>query len=142
MKIKVSELRKVIKEEVARILEAWGDLTTSEDSGLVKIKNALRGMSTTPPKITKTMDEMPTYWFSIINIPEGDVQWIASELFDSGARIKIEQGRMIVTVPPEKSLDPNAHLLHTRHPAGDSVWEENEAGVEESEEAVETDEEK
>lgn len=130
MKIRISNLRKVIREEVRRVLTmneaAWGTLETGMDSGLEKVKQALRGVPGNPPKITKTMDATPTYWFNVMNLADGDVAWIESELQSiPGAQVKQEMGKMIVTIPNSPENDPDARLMG-RNPAGDSVWDEEE----------------
>ena len=130
MKIKVSELRKVIREEIRRAMTMnetlWGDETMGMDHGLAKIKRAFKVLTVTPPKITKTMDETPTYWFNIMNLPDEEVQWVTAELQSiPGATVSEEQGKIVITIPNTRENDPNAHL-YTRDPAGQSVWEEEE----------------
>lgn len=128
MKIRIRELRKLIKEEVRRAASMneamWGGLEGGMDPTLEKIKQILKSTSSAkPPLVTKIpgAGESPSYWFNIMNLSDSDVNWLMSELQSiPGAEVSEEMGKIIVAMPNSVKLGRG------RDPAGQSVWDAEE----------------
>ena len=124
MKINVSTLRRVIKEEIQRAVRlheaGWGTLGSSSDAGAASIEEKLAFLGI-KRKVTKTADPVPTYWFSIMDLADDEVEGLLEEL---PGEVELQQDRIFVRMTGGTQDVGMSDM--GRDPGGQSVWDDEE----------------
>lgn len=125
MKIKLSQLRKVIREEIQRAM-ALKEAYELGDTGVEKIKKALKPLlGDINLRITPVGSGIPEYRFDYSRIPANFQSEIEGYIRHDipGADVSREGMMMVVRLPYERDKDPDFDIKYRRDPAGNSVWD-------------------